>query len=34
MNLLIVLAIPEIVAIIAIVFVYSKQIYSGTEEWN
>ncbi len=34
MNLLYVLAFPEIVALIAIVCIYTKQMYSGTEEWN
>jgi hypothetical protein len=34
MNLLIVLAFPEIIALIVIMCVYSKQMYCGTEEWN
>jgi hypothetical protein len=34
MNLLIVLAFPEIVAFIVIVGIYTKQLYRGTEEWN
>ena len=34
MNLLIVLAFPEIVALIVIMGIYSKQMYCGTEEWS
>jgi hypothetical protein len=34
MSLLIVLAFPEIFALIAILGIYTKQLYSGTEEWN
>jgi len=34
MDLLNVLAFPEIVALITIVGIYSKQMIQGTEEWN
>jgi hypothetical protein len=34
MNLLIVLAFPNIVALVTMVCIYTEQIYCGTEEWS
>jgi hypothetical protein len=34
MNLLIVLGFPQIVALVVMMGIYTKQMYSGTEEWN
>ena len=34
MSLLAVLGFPEFIALIVILGIYTKQMYSGTEEWD